>query len=149
MTIFSMTIDASLTVDSRFAFLIERLLEANGFYYFDITDGEDPCMDGVYETKKFTIHSYIRYATKLKNLFDKADKIIDELIKIREKMVDDIHENIYGIIAPYQDMLGIEKDTGIDSEYDINDPVNELNDTLIELLVYQMMENGLLNVKED
>ena len=146
---YNTTIDASLTVDSRFAFLIEQMLEVNGFDWCDITDGEVPCEDGVYETKQFTIHSYMHYATKLKNLFDRADEIIGVLIKIREKMISDVHENIYGIIAPYQDMLGIKKETGIDSEYDINDSVNDLNDTLIELLVYQMRENGLLIVKED
>ena len=149
MAIFSTTIDASLTVDSRFDFLIEQMLEVNGFGYFDITDGENLYEDRVYETKQFTIHSYMNYTKKLKNLFDKANKIIDDLIKIKGKMIDDIHENIYGIIAPYQDILGIGNETGIDSEYDINDSVNELNDTLIELLVYQMRENGLLNVKED
>lgn len=149
MATFFVTMEASITVDSIFAFLIENMLEVNGFDCFDIIDGTDPCEDGAYETKQFNIRFYIDYTTKLKNLFDKADKIIDELIKIKDKMVSDIRENIYGIIAPYQDILGIEKETGIDSEYDINDSVNELNDTLIELLVYQMRENGLLIVKED
>lgn len=149
MAIFFTIIDASLTVDSRFAFLIEQMLEVNGFDSFDIIYGADPCEDGVNETKEFTIHSYMHDAKKLKNLFDRADEIIDVLIKIKGKMISDIQENIYGIIAPYQDMLGIEKETGIDSEYDINDSVNDLNDTLIELLVYQMRENGLLIVKED
>ena len=141
---------ASMTVECKWEFLILQLLNANGFNDVEITRGVYcPADNGDEEAVQFNIHTNMINAKELYGLYDKARDLMDKLDKIRDKMITNIQESLYGVLSPYQKELGLEDGIGIDSEYDINDSVNELNDTLIELFTYQMRENGLLEVKED
>ena len=150
MGLYFTTIDASMTVEDKWVFLIDNLLEVNGFDMYEKKIGEDPCVNEEcdMEMTQFNIHTYMHYSQKINNLFAKAEELMDKIDKIRDKMITDLQTSMYDVLAPYQKELGLENGIGIDSEYDINESVNNLNDVLIELLTYQMREDGLLEVNE-
>lgn len=141
---------ASMTVECKWEFLVWQLLDANGFNDVEITGGVYcPADNGDEEAVQFNIHTNMINAKELYGLYDKARELMVKLDEIRNSMIINLRCDIHDFISPYQKLLGISDKNGFDSKYDINNSINNLNDTLITFLICQMKENGLLNVKGD